>query len=56
VKTVGKEEMRLLLELIPSYYRHVQQNPGTLLVRFYGVHRLSPLLGRRVSVGWQQGV
>jgi hypothetical protein len=48
VKTVGKEEMRLLLKLIPRYYRHVAANPATLLVRFYGVHRLSPLLGRRV--------
>ena len=35
-----------LLELIPRYYRHVQQNPGTLLVHFYGVHRISPALGR----------
>ena len=55
MKTVGKEEMRLLLELIPRYYRHMQQNPGTLLVRFYGVHRLSPLLGRRVRAGGEGG-
>ncbi|KAL4451483.1 hypothetical protein ABPG75_007145 [Micractinium tetrahymenae] len=48
VKTVRKEEMRLLLELIPRYFRHVRANPCTLLVRFYGVHRISPLLGRRV--------
>lgn len=51
VKTVGKEEMRLLLRLIPRYFRHVAANPATLLVRFYGVHRVSPLLGRRVSGG-----
>ncbi|PSC76693.1 Phosphatidylinositol 4-phosphate 5-kinase 2 [Micractinium conductrix] len=48
VKTVHKEEMRLLLELIPRYYRHVRANPATLLVHFYGVHRVTPLLGRRV--------
>lgn len=48
VKTVRKEEMRLLLELIPRYFRHMGANPGTLLVRCYGVHRISPLLGRRV--------
>jgi hypothetical protein len=42
--------MWLLLELIPRYYRHVQANPATLLVPFYGVHRISPALGRRVRV------
>ncbi len=40
--------MRLLLSLIPVYYRHVQANPGTLLTRFYGVHRLTPIIGRQV--------
>ena len=48
IKTVGKEEMRLLLALIPRYYRHVTASPCSLLTRFYGVHRVSPLLGRRV--------
>ena len=98
IKTVGHEEMRLLLEFIPrceparwpppppllwlalcaqlarfrfllpwldtcprslprltcrqaapcADYRHVQANPDTLLVHFYGVHRISPALGRQV--------
>ncbi|GAB4813492.1 hypothetical protein N2152v2_000538 [Parachlorella kessleri] len=48
IKTVRHGEMRLLLDLIPRYYRHVQANPGTLLVHFYGVHRISPPLGHRV--------
>ncbi|PRW20830.1 Phosphatidylinositol 4-phosphate 5-kinase 2 isoform A [Chlorella sorokiniana] len=48
VKTVRHSEMRLLLSLIPLYYRHVQANPGTLLTRFYGVHRLTPIIGRQV--------
>lgn len=41
--------MRLLLDLIPRYYRHARANPDTLLVHFYGVHRISPALGRRVG-------
>ena len=41
--------MQLLLGLIPRYFRHVAAAPDTLLVHFYGVHRVSPLLGRNVS-------
>ena len=52
VKTVRHSEMRLLLSLIPLYYRHVQANPGTLLTRFYGVHRVKPSHGRKVRPGW----
>lgn len=51
VKTVRHSEMRLLLSLIPKYYRHIQANPGTLLTRFYGVHRLTPIIGRQVGAG-----
>lgn len=43
--------MRLLLSLIPLYFKHVQANPGTLLTRFYGVHRLTPIIGRQVGAG-----
>lgn len=43
IKTVQQEEMRLLLELIPKYYRHVEQNSGTLLTRFHGLHMVKPV-------------
>ena len=49
IKTVRKEEMHLLLLLIPKYYRHCQKHPDTLLTRFYGVHRVKPILGGTVS-------
>lgn len=26
----------------------MQANPGTLLTRFYGVHRVTPIIGRQV--------
>lgn len=48
IKTVRSEEMKLLLELIPSYYEHCRANPDTLLTRFYGVHRVKPLAGSKV--------
>ncbi|KAK9837682.1 hypothetical protein WJX74_002866 [Apatococcus lobatus] len=48
IKTVRKEEMHLLLLLIPKYYRHCQKHPDTLLTRFYGVHRVKPILGGTV--------
>ena len=37
--------------MLPKYYRHVQANPGTLLTRFYGVHRVKPSHGRKVGAG-----
>lgn len=46
IKSVRKEEMALLLSLIKKYYDHVEKNQDTLLVRFFGVHRVSPFLNR----------
>ena len=43
IKTVQYEELRLLLELIPKYYRHVEENSGTLLTRFHGLHMVKPV-------------
>lgn len=50
IKTVQQEEMRLLLELIPKYYRHVEANSGTLLTRFHGLHMVKPLGGAKTRV------
>ncbi|KAL0047732.1 hypothetical protein WJX82_010619 [Trebouxia sp. C0006] len=47
IKTVQQEEMRLLLDLIPKYYRHVETNPGTLLTRFHGLHMVKPVGGAK---------
>jgi len=46
IKSVRKEEMELLLNLVKRYHAHVAAQPNTFLVRFLGVHRLSPWLGR----------
>ena len=50
IKTVQQEEMRLLLDLIPKYYRHVETNPGTLLTRFHGLHMVKPVGEDKVGV------
>jgi 1-phosphatidylinositol-4-phosphate 5-kinase len=46
IKSVRKEEMELLLGLVKKYHAHVAAQPNTFLVRFLGVHRISPFLGR----------
>jgi len=46
IKSVRKEEMSMLLNLMNRYESHVRGNPTTLIVRFYGIHRVSPWFGR----------
>lgn len=46
VKTVTREEARLLLARMPAYFRHCAAHPGTLLTRFCGVHRVQLLSAR----------
>jgi 1-phosphatidylinositol-4-phosphate 5-kinase len=60
VKTLPKREAKLLREILPSYYQHIEQNPvglgrrewlmpkDTLLPHFYGLHRLKPEYGSNV--------
>ena len=40
IKTQTKEECILLREIMPEYMAHLIDNPDSLLVRFYGMHRL----------------
>ncbi|KAJ1381574.1 hypothetical protein B484DRAFT_411697, partial [Ochromonadaceae sp. CCMP2298] len=40
IKTQSKEECVLLRTIMPSYVEHLCQNPNSLLVRFYGMHRV----------------
>ena len=46
IKTVTREEMRLLLRLVPRYVDHVAQHRQTLLTRFFGVHRVRQVGGK----------
>lgn len=45
-----QNEVKLLLELLPKYYAHVERYPHTLLIKFYGLHRVVPLNGSKVEV------
>lgn len=48
-KTMKKEEMRLLRRMLHQYYVHMCQYPDSLLVRFYGLYRVKPHHGRKVT-------
>lgn len=41
-------EVKLLLALLPKYAAHVAKYPHTLLIKFYGLHRVRPLKGAKV--------
>lgn len=43
-----QNEVKLLLELLPKYHAHVERYPHTLLIKFYGLHRVVPLNGSKV--------
>jgi hypothetical protein len=40
MKTVTPKEHTLLKKMLRSYFHHLQQNPGTLICRFLGLHCL----------------
>ena len=41
--------MELLLKLLPRYYAHVERYPHTLLIKFFGLHRVKPATGGKVG-------
>ena len=43
-----QNEVKLLLELLPKYCAHVERYPHTLLIKFYGLHRVVPNNGSKV--------
>ena len=47
-QTTKKSEMELLLKLLPRYYEHVERYPHTLLIKFFGLHRVTTPSGGRV--------
>ena len=44
IKTVTSEEERFLRKIAYCYYKHMKRNPNSLIVRFFGLHkvRLAP--------------
>ena len=44
IKTITSEEEKFLRKIAYRYYNHMKRNPGSLIVRFFGLHkvRLAP--------------
>jgi 1-phosphatidylinositol-4-phosphate 5-kinase len=40
IKTLTKEESKLLIKIMPDYIEHLNNYPNSLLVRFCGMHRV----------------
>ncbi|KAJ9460679.1 putative phosphatidylinositol 4-phosphate 5-kinase MSS4 [Diplonema papillatum] len=40
LKTIDKEEGKILRRFLPAYYEHVMRYPTTLLTRYFGLHAL----------------
>ncbi|KAA1474979.1 SAICAR synthase-like protein [Dentipellis sp. KUC8613] len=48
IKTIHHSEHKYLRSILKDYYRHVKENPHTLLSRFYGLHRVKLPHGRKI--------
>ncbi|CAN6973031.1 unnamed protein product [Brassica oleracea var. botrytis] len=45
IKILRKSEIKVILEMLPGYYRHIHKNRTTLLSKNYGAHSLKPIGG-----------
>lgn len=45
LKTVQKNECKILMDVLPRYYQHMQRFPDSLLTRFYGLYRIDTGVG-----------
>merc|ERR1712060_759881 len=42
VKTMSKTEAKLLRKILPQYYKYIKKHPHSLLVKYFGMHRVKP--------------
>jgi len=42
VKTMSKTEAKLLRKILPQYYNYIKKHPHSLLVKYFGMHRVKP--------------
>jgi 1-phosphatidylinositol-4-phosphate 5-kinase len=47
IKTVKKSEVKVLLRMLRSYYKHVSKYENSLVTKFYGVHCVKPIGGQK---------
>ncbi|KAL2342185.1 hypothetical protein Fmac_010125 [Flemingia macrophylla] len=48
IKTVNKSELKVLLNMLPKYYRHVGDHENTLITKFFGLHQIKLRGGKKV--------
>lgn len=48
IKTIHHSEHKFLRKILKDYYRHVIENPNTLLSQFYGLHRVKMPYGKKI--------
>ncbi|KAL1962735.1 hypothetical protein VTN77DRAFT_9189 [Rasamsonia byssochlamydoides] len=48
IKTIHHSEHKLLRKILPEYYKHIENNPNTLISQFYGLHRVKMAYGRKI--------
>jgi len=40
LKTISREEFHFLRKILNNYYTHIMNNPNTLIIKFYGLHKV----------------
>ncbi|XP_010556576.1 PREDICTED: phosphatidylinositol 4-phosphate 5-kinase 10-like isoform X2 [Tarenaya hassleriana] len=50
IKILRKSEIKVILEMLPNYYRHIQKYRSTLLAKIYGAHFVKPVGGVKSDV------
>ncbi|KAM0466147.1 hypothetical protein ACHAPV_001100 [Trichoderma viride] len=48
IKTIHHSEHKFLRKILREYYKHVTENPNTLLSQFYGLHRVKMPYGKKI--------
>ncbi|XP_024959323.1 phosphatidylinositol 4-phosphate 5-kinase 8-like isoform X2 [Cynara cardunculus var. scolymus] len=49
IKTLRTSELKVLLKMLPSYYKHVEAHDNTLITKFYGLHEITLRGGKKVQ-------
>ncbi|KAG0471114.1 hypothetical protein HPP92_015660 [Vanilla planifolia] len=48
IKTVKKSEVKVLIKMLSSYFKHVSKYRNTLVTKFFGLHCVKPIGGMKV--------
>lgn len=56
IKTMKKAEVKVLLRMLPAYYKHVRSFDNTLVTKFFGLHcvKITGAIQKKVSICYDQ--